>query len=429
MRIKIGVYDKDIFKVFSGTVVAQALAFLITPLLAKQYGPAQYGLYAGFLAAISVLSVLSTGKYELAIMLPDNEKEVKNLMGLSNWINLLVCLFIALFMVLCPINFLNSLFGIKNGSRFLFLIIPFGTYLLAGFQVFNYLLVREKRYSLLSFNKILRSILFGVFALSFGFFWPQALFLAIALTLSHFFSNIFLRLKMKELNLKTTFLLSSEQRNSFISIGKTYIKFPSYILPAELMNVVCAQLPVFVFLWMFNPKDSGYFSFILTLLNVPISLFAGAILDVFKERASRDFRETGSCREVYLITLKKMLVMSVFPFILIWLFGNDIIIFLFGQQWAAAGKFLNILLLMFFLKFISSPLSFIFYIVHKQKEDFIWHIYILISTALSLYVGAVLFKDVLITVKLYSINFSIIYVIYLVRSFQLSKQKITICEK
>lgn len=426
MRIKIGEYDKDIFKVFSGTVVAQAIAFLITPFIAKQYGPAEYGIYAGFLATISILSVLSTGKYELAIMLPENKKEVEVLMELSNWINLFVCLIIALFMILCPIDFLNSLFGLKSSSRLLFLIVPFGTYLLAAFQVFNYWLVREKKYSVLSFNKILRSVLFGLFAISFGYLWPKALFLASALTLSHFFSNIFLRLKLKGLNLNSQLILTSEKRAAFMKIGKIYRRFPIYILPAELMNVVCAQLPVFVFLWIFNPKDSGYFSFILTLLNVPISLFAGAILDVFKEKASRDYRETGSCREVYLNTLKKMLMISVFPFIFIWFLGNDIIIFLFGEQWSGAGKFLNILLFMFLLKFISSPLSFIFYIVNKQREDFMWHIYILISTALTLYIGAVLFRDVLITVKLYAINFSIIYVIYLVRSFQLSKQKITI---
>ena len=424
MRIRIGQYDKDILKVFSGTVIAQAITFLITPLIAKQYGPAEYGVYAGFLAAISILSVLSTGKYELAIMLPDNNREVETLMRLSNRINLFVCLLITLFMALCPIDFLNSLFGLKNSSRLLFLIIPMGTYLLAAFQVFNYWLVRERRYSVLTFNKILRSVLFGLFALSFGFFWPQALFLAIALTLSHFFSNVFLRVKVKELNLKSTFLMTSEQSNNFSNVSKKYSKFPIYILPAELMNVICAQLPVFVFLWIFNPKDSGYFSFILTLLNMPISLFAGAILDVFKERASKDYRETGSCREAYLSTLKKMLIISIFPFIIIWFFGNDIIIFLFGQQWSPAGKFLNILLFMFLLKFISSPLSFIFYIVNKQKEDFIWHIYILITTALALYVGAVLFKDVLITVKFYAINFSVIYVIYLIRSYQLSKQKI-----
>lgn len=416
-------YDKNILKLFTGTAMAQAISFLVVPLVAKQYGPEQYGIYAGFLASITILSSLTTGKYELAIMLPDDKREVITLMQLCNWINLLVCGLISLIMIFSPLSFLNWAFGIEQGDRFIFMIIPFTTFLLGSFQVLNYWFVREKMFTVISLNKILRSVLFGVFALSFGFFWPQALLLAAGLTLSHLFSNLFLRQKIKGFSLRPTFLLNTEERFNFKEVSKKYSKFPTYILPAELMNVICAQLPVFVFLWAFNPKDSGYFSFILTLLNIPISLLAGAILDVFKEKASKDYRETGSCREAYMSTFKKMLIISVFPFILLYFFGNDAIVLLFGDQWAAAGKFLNILLLMFFFKFISSPLSFIFYIVNRQREDFIWHIYILATTLLVLYMGAVIYKDILVTIKLYSINFSIIYLIYLVRSFQLSKQK------
>ncbi|ARS41676.1 hypothetical protein CA265_19280 [Sphingobacteriaceae bacterium GW460-11-11-14-LB5] len=423
MRLRLGEYDKNILKLFSGTAMAQAISFLIIPVIAKQFGPAEYGIYAGFLASISILSILSTGKYELAIMLPDTENEVIDLMHLCNWINLAVCGIIAIFMIALPLDFLNSIFGIKDKHRWIFLIIPIATYLLSSFQILNYWLVREKKFTVLSLNKILRSVLFGAFAVSIGFFFPTAIFLASALTLSHLFSNLFLRYKIKTIEMKSSLSISTEQRAQYQNVGKKYAKFPMYILPAELMNVLCAQMPVFVFLWLFNPKDSGYFSFILTLLNIPISLLAGAILDVFKERAAKDYRETGSCQEAYLSTLKKMLAISVFPFILLYLFGDHFIVLLFGNQWAPAGKFLDILLFMFFFKFISSPLSFIFYIVHKQKEDFIWHIYILFSTALVLYTGAVIYKDILLTVKLYAINFSIIYIIYLVRSFQLSKKR------
>jgi O-antigen/teichoic acid export membrane protein len=221
-------------------------------------------------------------------------------------------------------------------------------------------------------------------------------------------------------------MFSNQGFNDLKDVAVKYIKFPSYILPAEFMNVVCAQLPVFVFLWVFNPTESGYFSFILTVLNIPISLLAGAILDVFKERAAKDYRETGSCREAYNQTLRKMLLIAVVPFIILFFKGDELIVFFFGDKWAGAGKFLEIMLIMFFFKFISSPLSFIFYIVNKQKEDFLWHIYIFLSTSFVLYLGAIYFKDILLTLKLYSINFSIIYLIYLLRSYQLSKKEIAL---
>ena len=424
MKVKLGEYDKNILKLFTGTAMAQAVSFILVPIIAKQYGPSEYGIYAAFVAAISILSILSTGKYELAIMLPEKQSEVVSLMNLSYSINLLVCSSIAAFMVFLPISSLNWMFGIVANNRTLFLIIPLATYLLSAFQILNYWLVREKQFVVLSLNKILRSVLFGFFSIVLGFIWPKAIYLAIAVTFSHLFSNIFLRIKLKGININTSAIFSIQGINGLKYVAKKYIEFPSFILPAEFMNVLCAQLPVFFFLWVFNPTESGYFSFILTVLNIPISLLAGAILDVFKEKAAKDYRETGSCREAYILTFKKMIIIAVVPFSVLFLVGDNLILMFFGDKWAGATKFLDIMLVMFFFKFISSPLSFIFYIVQKQKEDFLWHIYIFISTILVLCLGAIVFRDIFLTLKLYSINFSIIYLIYLIRSYQLSKTEI-----
>ena len=424
MKIKLIEYDKNILKLFTGTAMAQLVSFMLVPIIAKQFGPEQYGVYAAFVSSISILSILATGKYELAIMLPDDITEVVSLMNLSYSINLIVCIVITGFIVITPINILNLLFGIKRDNRLLFLLIPITTYLLSAFQILNYLLVRERMFTALSINKIIRSVLFGFFAILFGMIWPQAIYLCIALTLSHLVSNVFLRFRIKGIKINTTSIFNKESIQILNKISKKYVKFPRYILPAELMNVICAQLPVFVFLWVFNPTESGYFSFILTILNIPITLLAGAILDVFKERASKDYRENGSCREAYMETLKKMLYISILPFALLFLVGDHLIVLFFGSKWAPAGRFLDIMAVMFFFKFISSPLSFIFYIVNKQREDFFWHIYILCTTTLVLFIGAVVNKDIFITLKLYSINFSIIYLIYLVRSYQLSKKEI-----
>ena len=155
MKIELGEYDKNILKLFTGTAMAQAVSFILIPIIAKQYGPSEYGVYAGFVAAISILSILSTGKYELAMMLPEKQSEVVSLMNLCYSINLLVCSTIAAFMVFLPISSLNWMFGIEANNRLLFLIIPLATYLLGAFQILNYWLVREKQFTVLSLNKIL----------------------------------------------------------------------------------------------------------------------------------------------------------------------------------------------------------------------------------------------------------------------------------
>lgn len=206
--IKIGEYDKNILKLFSGTAIAQAIAFVTIPLIAKLYSPSEYGVYAGLSSWISILSILSTGKYELAIMLPEDDVEVLDLIKLSNLINLAVCISITFLTSLIPLQFLNSAFHIKQSNKLLFIAIPIGTYLLASFQILNYWFVRNKMFSALSFNKILRTVLFGVFSLTCGLYWPTAYSLAFALVISHLFSNIYLRARVKSLKFIPSVALS-----------------------------------------------------------------------------------------------------------------------------------------------------------------------------------------------------------------------------
>jgi O-antigen/teichoic acid export membrane protein len=424
MKIKLGEYDKNIIKLFTGTAIAQIFSFLILPIIAKQYGPSEYGIYAGFIAAINILSVFSTGKYELAIMLPEKQSEVISLMNLSNSINLFVCCAISVLIFILPISSLNWIFGFETTNKIFFFILPIATYFLGSFQILNYWLVREKQFAILSFNKILRSVLFGLSALIFGFILPYSIYLAIAYAFSHLFSNIFLRLRISKINFSTSSIFSFLFFRTHKELAIKYINFPSYVLPAEFINVVCAQLPVFVLLWVFNPTESGYFSFILTLLNIPISLLASAILDVFKEKAAKDYRDTGSCREVYIQTFKKMILIAIVPFAILFFIGDDLIMFFFGDKWMGAIKFLNIMLIMFFLKFISSPLSFVYYLANKQKEDLLLHVYLFLSSFLLLYIGAIILKNITFTIQLYSINFSVLYLIYLIRSYQVSISKL-----
>ncbi|WP_285009891.1 lipopolysaccharide biosynthesis protein [Pedobacter faecalis] len=424
MPLKIAEYDRNILKLFSGTAIAQGVSFCTIPIVAKLYGPSEYGTYGGFFAAVMILSVLATARYELAIMTPEDDDEVAIIMKLTSWITLIVCFGAFVIIAFIPLSLLNALLDVKSGSRIAFILIPVGAYLLAQFQIYNNWLVRKKQYLQLSVNKLLRSFLFALTSIAIGLIAPKAVLLAVSLIVSHIASNIFLRVKNIELRLDLILFPSKALRFSMLKAANAYRQYPAYILPAELMNVICTQLPVFVFLWCFNSSESGYFSFIISLLNIPISLLANAILDVFKEKASSDYRREGSCQAVYLSTLKKMVVVAILPFIVLYFFGSNLITLFFGEEWSQAGKFLDVLLPMFFFKFISSPLSFVFYIVNRQKEDFLWHMYIMATNLIALYIGAGIYRDILLAVRLYSINFTIIYIIYLIRSFQLSRHKI-----
>ena len=58
----------------SGTAIAQLLLVLAMPVLTRLYTPADYGALAVYSSTLTVLLVLASLRYEVAIPLPENER-------------------------------------------------------------------------------------------------------------------------------------------------------------------------------------------------------------------------------------------------------------------------------------------------------------------------------------------------------------------
>ena len=94
-----------------GTLVSQIILILSVPITAIIYSPEAFGYAAYFIAFGSILSALSTGKYDFAIFsYPENKvKSIQFLFG-SIIINVLFTLIILLIVFLIPI--------LRNGYLF-----------------------------------------------------------------------------------------------------------------------------------------------------------------------------------------------------------------------------------------------------------------------------------------------------------------------
>ena len=75
-----------------GNVLAQVIALAAYFILMRIFSPDDYGLYNIFYSYIEVLIILSTLKYELAVVVADDDREANDLAGLTLRINTLVSL-------------------------------------------------------------------------------------------------------------------------------------------------------------------------------------------------------------------------------------------------------------------------------------------------------------------------------------------------
>jgi O-antigen/teichoic acid export membrane protein len=207
--------------------------------------------------------------------------------------------------------------------------------------------------------------------------------------------------------------------NEIYILGKRYKDFLKFDIFASLFNVATIQFIIIFLGIIFTSTLVGIYSLTNRILTAPIYLVARSILDVFRQKATEEFNKYGRCDKTYIKTFKTLSILSFFPFALLFIFGEDIFGIVFGEQWRQAGTFAKILSPMFFLRFVSSPLSYLFYIAEKQRENLIGQSLLFIFTLISIYIGYYYNNITLLFISI-SISNSIIYLYYLVFSYRYS---------
>lgn len=198
---------------------------------------------------------------------------------------------------------------------------------------------------------------------------------------------------------------------------RTYWRFPVFSMPADFISSLAAQLPLLLLGKRFNDAVAGQYGLTIKSLASPVGLLAGSILAVFKEEASRAFRQSGNCRKVYIRTLWSLALLGILPFAFLFVMAEPLFVLVFGQQWSEAGRMAAILAPMFYLKFVASPLSYTLYIANWQVYDLLWQMVLLIFVAAAF----LLTQDVHTAILFYSGGYSVLYIVYLAMSYRASK--------
>ena len=67
----------------TGIAISQAIPIAISPILTRLFTPNDFGIFALYLSIVSIISIVATGRYELAVILPDNDKDAIHIVLLA----------------------------------------------------------------------------------------------------------------------------------------------------------------------------------------------------------------------------------------------------------------------------------------------------------------------------------------------------------
>ena len=405
------IFWKDVSVVLTGTVLSQAIPIIGTLFISRIYSPESFGVFSVWLGIVIIISVILTGRLEMSFAIEKDGKprEIGVLV-----VTMLIAIF-SFFLVLIIIFgiSLNLFKSLENGLVIYLPIAAAFTGLNATWQAFA---IADGKYHLLSYFRLIQSLVTVISQIVFGILNPESMSLVFGLIVGLIISQVY---AFYVLPIK----LSYFQLNQFYSMAKKFIfkhkNFLIYSLPGDSINSTATQMPLIIVTARFGPEMAGFLALTMRTLGAPFGLMGKSILDVFKRQVTIAYQKYNSCRQEYLYTLKVLSKFSL-VFICIFFFSSEkIFILLFGEEWSFSGIIAVWLLPLFALRFISSPLSYMFYLMNKQNWDLLWQIALICITYFTLSFPS----EFDISLKAYSLSYSMHYAIYLFLSFKLTKAK------
>ena len=363
-------FVKNAGTLLSGSVIAQGIAFVAYLLLSRLYTSEDFGLYNVFYSYIEVLIILSTCKYEMAIVKASTDTDAYLLTRFTLRLNAVVS---ALLLVAAGLLTCLRVDAIPLPPLLLLLIPPM-VFFCGTTRVYTFVFNRYRHFQQIAASEVVTSlsgvvakILFGLLAAAGQLF--HLIGLPVGTILGKVAGNVYYRIAGAKL------LRSQPDASSrLLPLLKQHKAFPLYSMPRELVSSFSANLP---FMWLslhFDIALLGLFSLAVTFTMRPVNLLANVFEKVFYPTANQKIEQgqpIGSDIRKFLLTLAAL----VLPVLLVaFFFAEPLFTFLFGSKWVGTGFFVRCIIPWLALLLFTNSLAFIPNVFTTQRGDFVFQV-------------------------------------------------------
>ncbi len=356
-------FTRNFLTLFTGASISQAVGLLVYPILTRQYQPVDFGTFALFLYITNILSIIATGKYELAIILPKKDNEAIKLVTLPAVISFFFCIAVSVILV-----FIKKYFGYLFENKEIlnwFYFIPLSIFMASIYNILLYWANRLKLYKQMTSAEIGLNVTAAGTKVLLG----SLGFIKEGLITGRLVSQLLSAILLIRLISKKLFRLLKESFNkaALYNIAGKYSVFPKFRMFHYLVNILSSSLPIFIFSHWFSVSVVGYYSLAITVIHRPIALISSSISKVLYQGIAEKFNDGKNILPDIRKIVLKLVFFGIVPFIAVGILAPLLFKIIFGQEWIESGKMLQYLIPWLFLTYIASPISFIPDLLLKQK--------------------------------------------------------------
>lgn len=413
MNLRLPTFWKHVITVLGGALGAQVLPLLAAPLITRMCTPAEMGAFSLWVAMVAVTAIGATLRMETAMILDHETEQQRTCFSLVLYTATITAFLATL---LAALAHLFGVPGISQLSWPALLTVGVGTWLTANMQT---TLAYATSHN--AFGKAARAKVVGAGTIALA----QVLLLAAGIGAEGLLAGqliglgiglVAARRLLHPPTARIGFTLGDDARIYLVR----HRKFWRYALPSNLLNNMVGHLPLFLIGMRHGALAAGLYALTQRVLAAPISLLAASVLEVFKRQSVHEFETHGNCKQAYRYTFKVLMLLGLVPSVVLLLFSPTLFAWVFGPAWREAGELAQILAPLYFLNFVASPLSYVFFVTGKQNVDLWWQLTLCAVTITAFLMPGTLHQNLL----WFAIGYSALYLIYLHMSWQCSQNRL-----
>ncbi|HEY0867669.1 MAG TPA: oligosaccharide flippase family protein, partial [Fimbriimonas sp.] len=345
-----------------GTLLAQILQLLVSPVLTRIYSPADFGFYGTFTSVLSVLAVLATFQYSAAIPVARSSEDAASLSVFGLLLTFLVALIVLLLVpAAARVSGSPALLHAVGGPIPYFLAV---SVLLSGsFAILNCWAIRMREYASMSRSRLSQAVGASLTQVVLAFTPLHHLGLVAGSIVSSSggqgpFLTMVARRKAEFAIFRHTSL-----RKSF-DAGRRYRSFATASTPSVFLQTLWMYLPVLVASLYYDLAASGQVSVAVRLIVLPMMLLGTSYSNVYRGESLRAVQE-GRLTKLFDQIVRKCFRAAGLVAVAA-LAAPMLVPIIFGQEWRPAGFLILYLAPAYAAHIIAFPISSTSMLLDKQ---------------------------------------------------------------
>jgi O-antigen/teichoic acid export membrane protein len=346
---------RNLTRLASGSILAQAVVALSTPILTRLFAPEAFGVAALFTAAYGLLIPLVTLKYDQAVVMPKDHDRARS-------IGAMAMVIATVSSGIVGVGILAYLLPAPAQRPLSLLLLPVALWLGAAYTLMQQWSSRLANYTHYARSQVFSAVVNVSICIGGALlFSAEPFFIVLGFTVG---MGVALAYTVWGFE-KWPYDSRTLQRRGLGRLIKAYRNFPALVLPTALITVIGANGIPFILASHYSLEEVGVFAVANRVMVIPAAIVGGALAEAVRSEFAASQRARERVTPVFKKAFTPIFLVAGVLFAGIYVAAPGALNLVFGAKYAASGATAQALALAAFSYFSCAPFAYVFAILHR----------------------------------------------------------------